>query len=141
MENCKSGIERMEKIDEKILKEKIRELYRSKMIRMRKNSDESYTLILTEKGKLKALTYYFQEIEIQRKNWDGKWRIVVFDIPEKLKTIGFYKLQESIFVFPYECKNEIDFIVEFFNLRRCVRFGVLESIDNELHLKKIFGLL
>jgi len=54
--------------------------------------------------------------------------------------LGFYELQKSVWIFPYECKNEIDFIVEFFGLRKYVRFGILESINNELHLKKIFNL-
>jgi DNA-binding transcriptional regulator PaaX len=76
---------------------------------------------------------------------------VVFDIPEKLKRgrdalreklkeLGFYELQKSVFVFPYECRDEIEFIIEIFELRKYVRFGVLEEIDNELHLKKIFEL-
>ena len=90
-------------------------------------------------------------MKIKGENWDGKWRLVVFDVPEKLKKgrnalreklkkIGFYELQKSVFVFPYKCKDEVDFIVEFFNLRKYVRFGVLESIDNELDLKKVFDL-
>lgn len=88
---------------------------------------------------------------MKEKNGDGKWRLVVFDIPEKIREgrralrekireLGFHELQKSVWIFPYECKNEIDFIVEFFNLRKYVRFGILESIDNELHLKKIFNL-
>jgi len=90
-------------------------------------------------------------MKIERKKWDGKWRIVVFDIPEKkkgvrnalrrkLKELGFYELQKSVFVFPYECGNEIEFIVEFFELRPYVRTGVLEKIDNTTHLKRIFKL-
>ncbi len=139
------------RIDEKKLQQEIRMLYRNKWVEKKENSDGSYTISLTDRGKLRALTYHFQEMRIERKNWDGKWRIVVFDIPEKLrkgrdalrdklKILGFYELQKSVFVLPFECKNEIEFVIEFFNLRKYVRFGVLESIDNELHLKKIFKL-
>lgn len=139
------------RIDEKKLRNEISKLYRSKLIEKKENPDGSFTLLLTEKGKLKALTYHFQEMKVKKENWDGKWRIVVFDIPEKLrrerdalreklKELGFYEFQKSVFIFPYKCQDEIDFIVEFFNLRKYVRFGVLESIDNELHLKKIFRL-
>jgi len=141
-----------QKIDEKKLKQEIRNLYKSRLIEAKENPDGSFTYILTEKGKLKVLTYQFQEMRIKRENWDGKYRLVIFDIPEKLKKardalrwklkeLGFYELQKSVFVFPYECKNEIDFVIEFFNLRRYVRYGVLEFIDNDLHLKKIFGLI
>lgn len=139
-------------IDEKTLREEIKKLYRSKLVERKKNPDGSFTFILTEKGKLKALTYHFQEMKITKEDWDGIWRIVIFDIPErikrardalraKLKALGFYELQKSVFIFPYPGENEVEFVIEFFNLRRYVRIGVLESIDNELHLKKIFNLI
>jgi len=148
----KKAAREWKKIDERKLKEEIQKLYRSKLVSMKENSDKSYTLILTEKGKLKALTYHFHGMRIKKRNWDGKWRLVVFDIPErnrkgrdalrnKLKELGFYELQKSVFIFPYECQNEIEFITEFFNLRQYIRYGVLEFIDNELHLKKIFKLI
>src|SRR3989339_427719 len=60
---------------------------------------------------------------------------------EKLKELGFYELQKSVWICPYNCKNQIDFIIELFGLREYVRFAVVDSIDNELHLKKIFNLL
>jgi DNA-binding transcriptional regulator PaaX len=140
------------KIEKRKLQEEIRKLYRTKILEIKENPDKSYTIVLTQKGKIKALTYHFQNMIIKRENWDGKWRIVIFDIPEKikkardalrekLKELGFYELQKSVFVFPYECRDEIEFIIEFFNLRKYVRIGILESVDNELHLKKIFKLI
>ena len=86
------------------------------------------------------------------KQWDKKWRIVMFDIPERLKRlrnslrwhfreIGLIELQKSVFVHPYPCDDEIEFIVEFYNSRRYVRFVVAERIDSELHLRKKFDLL
>jgi len=76
---------------------------------------------------------------------------VVSDIPEELKKareavrhhlkrLGFYPLQKSVFVFPYECENELEFITEFYNIRRYVRYIIAEKIDNEFHLKKIFNI-
>ena len=133
------------------LRNEINNLYRSKLIQRKENPDGSHTIVLTKKGKLKALTYHFEKMKIKGEKWDEKWRLVVFDVPEKkrkgrdalrdkIKKLGFYELQKSVFVFPYKCKDEIDFIIEFFNLRKYVRFGILESIDNEIHLKKIFNL-
>jgi len=138
-------------IDRQKLRKEIRNLYRSKIVKRKENSDGSYTMILTDKGKMKALTYHFEKMKIEGEKWDGKWRLVVFDIPEKIRGgrralrekirgLGFYELQKSVWIFPYECKDEIDFIIEFFNLRKYVRFCVLESIDNDLHLKKMFSL-
>lgn len=138
-------------IDRKRLRDEINNLYRSKLIKKKENIDNSCTIVLTDKGKLRALTYYFDKMKIKPEKWDGKWRMIAFDIPEKfkkgrealrekLKKMGFYEFQKSIWIYPYKCKDEMDFIIEFFGLRKYVRFGILESVDNELHLKKIFNL-
>lgn len=140
------------RINREHLKQEIRNLYRSKLVSIKQNVDGTSTLRLTDKGKVKALTYRFDDMEIKKEKWDGQWRMVIFDIPEKqrnardslrwkLKELGFYELQKSVFVFPHECKNEIDFIIEFFQVRPYVRYGILRSIDNDLHLRKIFHLL
>ena len=141
-----------QKINKENLSKEIRNLYRSKLIEAKENSDGSFTYVLTDKGKLKALTYHFQNMTIKKNKWDNKWRVVIFDIPEKLKNsrnalrdklkkLGFYEFQKSVFVLPWECKDEINFIIEFFHLRKYVRYGIFNYIDNELHLKKIFNLL
>jgi DNA-binding transcriptional regulator PaaX len=140
------------KIDRKELENTIRQLYKSKIIEACENKDGTSTFVLSEKGKVRALTYKFEEMKINPlERWDGKWRLVAFDVPEKkkparealrrkLRELGFHELQKSMFVFPYECKDEVDFIVEFFDMRPYVRYGVLEAIDNDLHLRKIFKL-
>lgn len=141
-----------QKINKRKLVKEIRELYNSRLIKSQENPDGSFTFVLTKKGELKAMSYNIQNIKIRKEKWDRKWRVVSFDIPEKnkkardtlrwkLKQLGFYELQKSVFIFPYPCENEMDFIIEFFNLRKYVRFGVLESIDNDLHLRKIFKLI
>ena len=139
-------------INERALKRAIRRLYESKLIDAKDNDDGTTTIVLTQKGKNKALTYKIDDIEIPKmKKWDGKWRIVVFDVPEKfkkarkalaraLKIMNFYPLQKSVFVHPFECENEIDFVVEFFSVRPCVRYILADHIDNELHIKHHFGL-
>ncbi|OGZ22287.1 MAG: hypothetical protein A2W55_01210 [Candidatus Nealsonbacteria bacterium RIFCSPHIGHO2_02_38_10] len=148
----KSASIEWKKINEGELRKSINELYQTKLIKKEENADGSITIILTEKGKNRALTYDFDNIKIDKQNWDGKWRLVIFDVPEykrsgrddlreKLKELGFYELQKSVWICPYNCKNQIDFIIELFGLREYVRFAVVDSIDNELYLKKIFNLL
>jgi DNA-binding transcriptional regulator PaaX len=144
-------IREWKKIDARKLHREIRELYQSKLIELKNEPDGTTVMKLTDRGKTKVLKYRFEEMKINRPQWDSKWRLVVFDVPEKirsgrdalrekLRNLGFHELQKSVLVFPYECRDEIDFLVEFFELRRYVRYGVLESIDNDLHLRKIFGL-
>jgi DNA-binding transcriptional regulator PaaX len=139
-------------IEKQSLRRAIKSLYQSKLIKEKENSDGTITLILTEKGKQKALTYNIDEMKIKKPTqWDKKWRIVLFDIPDKirktrdilryhLKNLGFYEFQESVFIHPYDCKDEIDYLIEFYDIRRFVRFIIADSLDNELHLKNHFGL-
>lgn len=128
----------------------ISNLFRSRMISEKSNSDGTTTLILTKNGRETALTFNIENIKLStEKKWDKKWRIVTYDVPEKfkktrdslrclLKKIDMLELQRSIFIYPYECHEEIRYIVEFYNAWKFVRFIVAESIDNELELKKYF---
>ena len=141
------------RINRRALHHAIKNLYRSRLIDVVDNKDGSTTIILTQRGRKKALTYQIDHVmTTPMKRWDKKWRLVIFDIPERykkardalartLKRMGFYQLQKSVFVHPFECDDEIDFVVEFFNLRPYVRRIRAEHIDNELHLKKLFSAL
>lgn len=139
-------------IEKQSLKRAIKSLYESKLIKEKENHDGTITLVLTDKGKEKALTYNLDKMKIEKpEQWDKKWRIALFDVPEKarkirdafrhhLKQLNFYEFQKSVFIHPYDCKDEIDYLIEFYDARRFIRFIVAEQIDNELHLKAHFGL-
>jgi len=140
------------RIDRQKLQNDTSALYKSKLIVLKQNPDGSYRYTLSDKGKSKALTYKFQKMKIPKHKWDKKWRLVSFDIPEdyrkgrdalrqKLRLLGFRELQKSVFVFPFECRKEIEFVAEFFGVRKYVRYGILEFIDNDRQLRKIFKLL
>ena len=128
----------------------IRSLYRSKLINFQEGVDGTATITLTDRGERRALTYQISKMRIKLPaRWDGKWRLVMFDIPERfkkardalrarLKQIGFREFQRSVFIHPFECKNEIDFIIEFYQVRPWVRYAIVDSIDNEFHLKQKF---
>lgn len=86
------------------------------------------------------------------KKWDKKWRMIIFDVPEKkskerralsskLKDLGFYPLQESVYIYPFECQNELDFICGFLSIDRYVNYCVLKTLDKrEGELKVFFNL-
>jgi len=139
-----------EDIEDQKIKQDIRDLYRSKLVNVKNNNDGTFSLILTEKGKQKVLRYDLEKMRIKFMRWDGKWRMVLFDIPErqkpardalrnKLKRLGFFEFQKSIFVHPFDCEDEINFLAEFFQIKPYVRYGIVEKIDNELHLKRHFA--
>lgn len=142
-----------EDINKRALRRAIRNLYRSKLIDIKEDKDGVIVLRLNEKGKEKILKYRVDNIKIPvMKKWDSKWRVVLFDIPEPkkkirdifrfhLKKLGFFEFQKSVFVYPFDCEDEINFLIEFYNIRPNVRFMIADFIDNELHLKKYFNLL
>ena len=148
----KGMVKEWRKINERNLRIAIKNLYKSKMVDFRENQDGTVLTILTDKGKKRILKYDIDKIEIKKPNrWDKLWRLVIFDIPEdknlgrkalaaKLKELGFYPMQKSVFIHPYECKDEIDFIIEIFELSPYVRFLRVKDIDIELDLKERFHL-
>ena len=148
----KSVKKEWQKIDRVSLHRAIRSLYKSKLINSKENEDDSVTMTLSEKGKLVTLRYNIEKLRLPKLDtWDGLWRMVIFDIPEvkkktrdaisfKLKQLGFHPLQKSVFVYPYECQKEIDFLTEFFEIRPYIRFMKVKETDVDLYLKDIFKL-
>ncbi|KKP33135.1 MAG: hypothetical protein A2360_00490 [Candidatus Staskawiczbacteria bacterium RIFOXYB1_FULL_32_11] len=103
---------------------------------------------LTEKGKKKAGWLKVDDLKINKpKKWDGKWRILSFDIVElkrsyrealrgKLIGMGFKLFQKSAWIIPYECNKEIKILKDFFGLNdREVKLITAVDIgeDKDLH--------
>ena len=130
----------------------VNSLYASKLVAVEENRDGVLTLILTEKGRKKALTYdlYRMKIAVPSKG-DRKWRLVSFDVPvgkkplrdslrKHLLDLGFYEMQQSLFIHPFDCTEELEYLVELYDTRKYVRFFLVTEVDNELQLKKFFHL-
>lgn len=132
------------------LKDCINEFYNDKLIDFKEHPNNLCTVVLTEKGKKKAITLEADNLTIKKPlSWDRKWRVVVFDIPEskrparnalreKLINLGFYAWQKSVFVHPYNCLNEIEFLIELFQIRPYVRFFEATKVMNEAELQLRF---
>lgn len=71
--------------------------------------------------------------------WDGKWYIITFDIPEsfkrrrdafreKLKKLGFGKLQASVWISPVNYLANIESLVKFYKMEN----WVIPSVTNKL---------
>jgi len=117
------------------------QLRRERLIEIEEMADGKTKIVLTENGKKKVLKYQLEDIRIKpMKNWDKKWRMIIFDIPEsqkkarnalrdKLKELEFYQLQKSVWIHPYECEDEINFIIEFFNISPYVRMAEVNRFD------------
>ena len=121
-------------------------------IRIERKGKQIY-LRLTEKGKRMAGWLQVDALEIKRpRKWDEKWRIVIFDISQlkkfyrelfrgKLKELGFYPLQKSVWIHPFDCQDEIELLREFFGLTKDeVRLIVAENIESDDWLREIFKI-
>lgn len=140
------------KIERDSLNRAIQSLYESKLVSIKANREGTLTLVLSKDGERLALAYDIENMEIKSPaQWDKKWRMVMFDVPEKFKRVrdalrmhfknmGFYEFQKSVFVHPYPCAKEIEYIMEFYQARKYVRFIVATDIDNALELKRYFNL-
>ena len=127
-------------------------LKRSELIILKENPDGSTKVELSKNGKKKILEYDLEKLRIKpMKKWDGKWRFVVFDIPnkfrgrsnalrDKLKELGLYQFQKSVWIHPYPMENEIDFIIQVFEVKPFVKLGEITYIDGEEKLKKKYKL-
>jgi len=140
------------KIDCEQLKRSIITLINFGVVKTRKNNDGTMEIVLTEKGKKITKQYSLDSLEIKKlRRWDKKWRMVIFDIPEKkrkvrdifrfhLRRLGFYELQRSVWVYPYECTGEIQYLIDFFHVSQYVHLIEATVISSDEFLKKKFSL-
>jgi CRISPR-associated endonuclease Cas2 len=118
-----------------------------------KREGHDVRISLTKEGRKRAGKYQIDDLKIEKpKKWDKKWRVVVFDIPNtsrlirdifrrKLKEFGFYRLQQSIWIYPYPCREEIALLREFLGANK-KQIQVLEvtNLENEPFFKNIFKI-
>ena len=107
---------------------------------------------LTTKGRERAMRYAIEQMRIaSQKTWDKKWRLIMFDVPEgkvqarrainfALKRLGCVQYQKSVFITPFPCSKEIDFIGECFGVRDHIRIIVASEIEQSEPLKKVFKI-
>lgn len=153
--NLERGIKkwlREKKYKKKKLYDAFYRLRREGCIEMSKKNQQIY-IRLTEKGRRKAGWLQIDRLAIKRpRKWDKKWRIVIFDISQlkklyreafrgRLKELGFRPLQKSVWVHPFECRDEIELLRDFFGLsEKELRFIISEDIGRDNWLKKVFKL-
>jgi DNA-binding transcriptional regulator PaaX len=85
------------------------------------------------------------------RKWDGRWRIVIFDIWERRRGVrdqlrrilakaGFKKLQNSVWIYPYDCEELLTLIRTDLRLGKSILYIVAEGVENDLILRRLFDL-
>ena len=109
-------------------------------------------LKLTEKGEEKLRKYELSDYElVVPRIWDKKWRVLIFDIPEyrkslrdkvraTLMSIGFVRVQDSVWIFPYDCAELVALLKADFKIGKDLLYMVVQSIENDRDIRECFNL-
>jgi len=109
-------------------------------------------LHLTPKGEKYAALIGEGKLAPKRpRHWDGKWRILTFDIPERrrkvrdgirltLTKLGFYRLQDSVWVYPYDCEDIITLLKADLRVGKDMLYVVADAVEFDAPLKSHFRL-
>lgn len=128
------------------------QLAKQKYVSITENPDSSTSVIITKDGLVRALTYELDTMKLAiPKRWDKKWRVVIFDIAEehkklrdlfrmRLVQLGLFQLQESVYISPYPCFGEVEFLRELYGIAFTVRYLLVQHVEDDGELKRHFGL-
>ena len=109
-------------------------------------------LKLTARGERKLKTIYDSNGHIKKpKRWDKKWRIVIYDFSEKKKLLrnkirslliqfGFLRLQDSVWIYPYDCEDLITLIKVDSKIGKEVLYMIVDFLENDKWIKKAFSI-
>ena len=108
---------------------------------------------LTTTGQREHSGTFIEDIEVKTpKYWDHKWRFVMFDLPvrfgktrhvfrHKLQDLGFRSYQRSVFIYPYECHEEVHTIAKWYGVDQYIRYIVATEVHDMRRFAKEFDLL
>lgn len=133
------------------LRRNLERLKRQKLVEIEEENGK-VTVRVTQVGKQRVLKYALDELEILKpKSWDGKWRVVIYDVPKEkkysqilfrntVKELGFLKIQKSVYLHPHPCYEEVEFLRQYFNLSDDILYMVVEKLENDTPYREYFGL-
>lgn len=107
---------------------------------------------LTELGKREMRKIELRNTPLPKpRRWDRRWRVVIFDIPETKKatrdkirvlvsTLGFMRLQNSVWVYPYDCEEVIALLKTDLRLGRNLLYLIADAVEFDRPLREHFSL-
>jgi len=106
---------------------------------------------ITEKGKTYLDTELNRAKPARPKHWDGRWRIVIFDVPEKRKTqrdhiryllrrLGFLRLQHSVWIYPYDSEEIIALLKSDLKIGKELLYLIADAVEYDRPLRERFEL-
>ena len=97
---------------------------------------------VSKKALVKIRSERFWEALPTPPKWDRRWRMVIFDMPAKwektrhkfpnqLKAWGFVPLQRSVYVYPFECRKELNTLIQLHKVHEKVIYLIADIIEGE----------
>ncbi|OGE88032.1 MAG: CRISPR-associated endonuclease Cas2 [Candidatus Doudnabacteria bacterium RIFCSPLOWO2_02_FULL_49_13] len=116
-----------------------------------KFKERKLKIMISKLGRRHFAKQSMNEIEIKPTTWDRRWRLLTFDIPEnhkgarqtfrrKLKDLGFFHFQRSVFIFPYACELELGELANILDIREYVHILICDRFPGDQPLVKKFKL-
>ena len=134
------------------IKSSLAKLANRNLIEFQKNKNGYTVARLTANGEKILRLAKINNYQIKKpKKWDGKWRVITFDIKEErkstrnkirhtLKTIGFRQLHKSVWVYPYDCEDFITLLKADFRIGRDLLYMIVWKMEHEKPLLNYFKL-
>lgn len=116
------------------------------------STSHGQALRLTPAGQELLVRYEFKQTTVPRpRRWDRRWRVVIFDVHETRKYLrdrvreqlqrwGFYQLQKSVWVYPYDCEERIELLKTGHRVRHDLLYLTVIDMAQDNKLRKHFGL-
>jgi DNA-binding PadR family transcriptional regulator len=143
--------ESWKQFNQSYLKRTIRRLQKTKLIEIKEHNGEEI-VVLTKNGQRRILKYSLDELSIDTpKHWDGQWRLILYDVSDRhkglrdlfrqtLRSLGFYQLQESVWIYPYPCEKQISFLREYYRVGNEVIYVIAKTLEDDTPYRIYFGV-
>ena len=103
-----------------------------------KNLENKNAIIITKEGISKVLKASFK-VEEKKKRKDGKWIMLIFDVPEKyrksrnlltgiLHNLDYKMFQQSVWITPYDVSDKTEKLLQFYSLDKFVKIFLIEEL-------------
>jgi len=117
-----------------------------------KSENGKKRLRLTPRGEKVMGSIWNETYQLQKpRRWDERWRLVIFDIPEKqrptrdkirhlVSRLGFLRLQDSVWVYPYDCEELVTLLKTDLKIGRAVLYIIADAIEFDKPIRQHSGL-
>ena len=147
-----TGFKEYNKREKQKFRESLYYLKKRGLVKIIENSSGGFTAKLSKTGEKMLESIDIDCLELKNKEFDGKWRVVIFDVPvrlnikrhaftERLKTLGFIMVQRSVWICPFRCRKELAMLTQFYEIEKYVTYLETSFVDNEEAWKKEFSLI